>query len=56
MKPTRKPPGFQTRAIHAGYRPEDAHGALSLPVYMTSTYAFDTGEQAAAAFAGEQER
>jgi methionine-gamma-lyase len=56
MPPTAKPPGFQTRAIHAGYRAADAHGALGLPVHMTSTYAFESAEQAQATFAGEQER
>ena len=34
--------GFATRAIHAGYDPLDYHGALNPPVFLTSTYAFDT--------------
>jgi cystathionine gamma-lyase len=30
--------GFETRAIHAGQRPDPATGAVVTPVYMTSTY------------------
>ncbi len=44
--------GFATRAIHAGTTP-DQYGALVPPVYMTSTYAFETVEQGAAMFEGE---
>lgn len=47
--------GFSTRAIHSGYVPEQAGGALTPPVHLTSTFAFDTVEDAAAAFAGERE-
>ncbi len=31
--------GFETRAIHAGQEPDPATGAVSVPVYQTSTYA-----------------
>jgi cystathionine beta-lyase/cystathionine gamma-synthase len=31
-------PGFATRAIHAGQRPEPLAGAIMTPVYLTSTY------------------
>ena len=31
-------PGFGTRAIHAGQRPEPLAGAIMTPVYLTSTY------------------
>jgi methionine-gamma-lyase len=48
-------PGFATRAIHHGYDPADAHGALSPPVYMTSTFTFDSAEEGAALFRGEKE-
>jgi len=44
--------GFATRAIHAGATP-DQYGALVPPVYMTSTFAFETVEQGAAMFEGE---
>jgi methionine-gamma-lyase len=58
MKPdkTRRnaPLGFSTRAIHLGYDPDSAEGALTPPVYMTSTYAFESAEDGAAMFRGEQ--
>ncbi len=44
--------GFATRAIHAGTT-NDQYGALVPPVYMTSTFAFETVEQGAAMFEGE---
>src|SRR6186997_912205 len=31
-------PGFATRAIHAGQRPEPLSGAIMTPIYTTSTY------------------
>ncbi|HLL70007.1 MAG TPA: cystathionine gamma-synthase [Pyrinomonadaceae bacterium] len=31
--------GFQTTAIHAGQEPDAATGAVSVPIYQTSTYA-----------------
>lgn len=36
--PTRNRPGFQTRAIHAGQRPDPTTGAIMTPIYATSTY------------------
>ena len=30
---------FETRAIHAGQKPDPVTGAVMTPVYMTSTYA-----------------
>ncbi|MCL6417066.1 methionine gamma-lyase [Aestuariirhabdus sp. Z084] len=50
-----KTQSFATRAIHAGASSLDSSGALTPPVYMTSTFAFDSVEQGAARFAGEQE-
>jgi cystathionine gamma-lyase/cystathionine beta-lyase len=36
---------FETIAIHAGERPDKAYGAVSPPIYQTSTYAFaDVGK------------
>ncbi|MFO0285386.1 MAG: cystathionine gamma-synthase [Brevundimonas sp.] len=32
-------PGFSTRAIHAGQRPDPTTGAVMTPIYATSTYA-----------------
>jgi O-acetylhomoserine/O-acetylserine sulfhydrylase-like pyridoxal-dependent enzyme len=31
--------GFSTTAIHAGNEPDTATGAVSVPIYQTSTYA-----------------
>lgn len=45
---------FATRAIHYGYDAQDHQGALVPPVYMTSTFEFESVEQGAARFAGEQ--
>ncbi|MFY8210981.1 MAG: methionine gamma-lyase, partial [Caulobacter sp.] len=36
--------GFSTRAIHAGYDPADEHGALTPPLHLTSTFAFESAE------------
>jgi len=33
--------GFETRAIHAGYEPDQATGAVIPPIYATSTYKQD---------------
>lgn len=44
--------GFSTRAIHAGYDPADEHGALTPPVHLTSTFAFDSAEAGGEMFAG----
>jgi cystathionine gamma-lyase/cystathionine beta-lyase len=32
---------FETLAIHAGERPDTAFGAVSIPIYQTSTFAFE---------------
>jgi O-acetylhomoserine/O-acetylserine sulfhydrylase-like pyridoxal-dependent enzyme len=31
---------FETIAIHSGERPDKAYGAISVPIYQTSTFAF----------------
>ncbi len=36
-----KLPGFETRAIHAGYEPDPTTGAVIPPIYATSTYKQD---------------
>ena len=46
-------PGFATRAIHHGFDRAGAQGALIPPIYMTSTYAFDTSAESEAVAAGE---
>jgi methionine-gamma-lyase len=47
--------GFQTRTIHAGHE-ADPFGAVSPPIYLTSTYAFESTADAAAVFSGESDR
>jgi methionine-gamma-lyase len=47
--------GFQTRAVHAGYEPDRLHGTVALPIYQTSTFAFDTVDEGAARFAGRDD-
>lgn len=39
------PLGFSTRAIHHGYDPAEHKGAVSPPVYFTSTYSFESVEE-----------
>ncbi len=46
--------GFATRAIHHGYDPYGGPGALTPPIYLSSTYTFPTVEDGTARFAGEQ--
>ncbi len=44
-------PGFRTRAIHAGARPDPATGARAVPIYQTSSYVFEDAGEAADLFA-----
>lgn len=40
-------PGFRTRAVHAGGRPDPTTGARAVPIYQTSSFVFaDSGEAA----------
>lgn len=41
MQPPRAPDAFATRAVHAGAEPDEVAGAVSPPIYQTSTYAQD---------------
>lgn len=42
--------GFETRAIHAGSRPDAVTGARNTPIYQTTSYVFDSAEHAADLF------
>jgi methionine-gamma-lyase len=42
-----------TQYIHAGSRPDPATGAVSVPIYQSSTFAFRNAEEGAARFSGE---
>lgn len=46
--------GFGTMAIHAGNFEKETFGALSTPIYQSSTYYFDSCEQGGRRFAGEE--
>jgi O-acetylhomoserine (thiol)-lyase len=43
--------GFRTRALHAGSPPDPATGARALPLYMSTSFVFDSTEHAAELFA-----
>lgn len=42
---------FETLQIHAGQQPDPTTGAIALPIYQTTAYAFESAEQAASRFA-----
>lgn len=44
--------GPHSKAIHAGFDPADHRGAVSVPIYQSSTFAFPSAEEGAARFAG----
>jgi methionine-gamma-lyase len=46
--------GFSTRAIHLGYDAATEKGALTPPIFMTSTYAFESAEAGSEMFRGER--
>jgi len=46
--------GFATKAIHAGYQPEDTTHARAIPIYQTTSYIFDDTSHAADLFALRQ--
>jgi methionine-gamma-lyase len=51
---TERPPRhLATRIIHAGQHPDPATGAVSTPIYQTSTFAFRNADEGAARFLGE---
>ncbi|GIO24382.1 methionine gamma-lyase [Oceanobacillus sp. J11TS1] len=46
---------METAMIHEGYDSKELLGSLTPPIFQTSTFTFDTAEQGAARFAGEEE-
>ena len=46
--------GFGTKAIHAGNVKDAQYGALTTPIYQTSTFVFDSCEQGGRRFAGAE--
>lgn len=47
--------GYNTKIVHGGQHIDTETGALSTPIYQTSTFVFKNAEQGAARFAGEEE-
>jgi len=46
--------GINSKLVHGGYHP-DATGAVNVPIYQSSTFAFRDAAHGAALFAGEEE-
>lgn len=46
---------FATRAIHHGYDTQSQQGALNPPLYLTSTFTFESAEAGGEMFTGERE-
>src|ERR671939_1242758 len=42
--------GFNTRALHAGQRPDPTTGSRAVPIYQTTSYVFEDTEHAANLF------
>src|SRR5271156_580572 len=42
--------GFDTRMVHAGHVPDAVTGARAVPIYQTTSYVFDSPDQAAQLF------
>lgn len=47
--------GFQTKSIHDGYVAENPYHSLNPPIFMTSSFAFHSVEEADEIFRGERE-
>jgi methionine-gamma-lyase len=45
---------FGTRCVHAGESPSPKYRSHTTPIYQTSTFEFDSAEQAAALFSGKE--
>ncbi|HIW47149.1 MAG TPA: O-acetylhomoserine aminocarboxypropyltransferase/cysteine synthase [Candidatus Yaniella excrementigallinarum] len=43
--------GFRTRALHAGAVPDAVHGSRAVPIYQTTSFVFETQQDAADLFA-----
>ena len=56
MREQNRPPqtpeefGFETRAVHAGARPEPVTGARATPIFQTTAYVFENADHAADLF------
>ena len=43
-------PGFDTLALHAGAAPDPATGARAVPIHLSTSFVFESSDQAAALF------
>ncbi|OJU92855.1 MAG: O-acetylhomoserine aminocarboxypropyltransferase [Burkholderiales bacterium 66-5] len=43
-------PGFDTLAVHAGARPDPTTGARATPIYLTTSFVFESSDHAASLF------
>jgi len=53
MSPKKR--GINTESIHAGAHPDPLYGGVSVPIYQSSTFAFDSVDQGARRFSGEED-
>jgi O-acetylhomoserine (thiol)-lyase len=49
-RPSPRQFGFETRMVHAGHVPDAETGARAVPIYQTTSYVFESPEQAAQLF------
>jgi methionine-gamma-lyase len=49
---SRKPFDFDTLSVHGGPEPDPSHGAVSVPIYQSSTFSFRSTAEGAARFSG----
>ncbi|GAB6098380.1 O-acetylhomoserine aminocarboxypropyltransferase/cysteine synthase [Halanaerocella petrolearia] len=55
MSSREKEYGFETKALHGGYNPEENNrGSRAVPIYQTTSYVFDDADHAASLFALEE--
>jgi O-acetylhomoserine (thiol)-lyase len=53
-KEIKRPLGFNTRALHAGYDPDPTTHARAVPIYQSTSFTFDNAEHGARLFALEE--
>ncbi|WP_234712200.1 PLP-dependent transferase, partial [Brucella canis] len=47
---SKRSPGIETLAVHAGVKPDPATGARATPIYQTTSFVFEDADHAAALF------
>jgi O-acetylhomoserine (thiol)-lyase len=48
--PGHSDPGFDTLSLHAGSAPDPATGARAVPIYLSTSFVFESSDHAAALF------